>query len=578
MSGDAYKKKKRIAVIGISSLILVAMVVAVAVGVSKAGEDDQESGHKAAGPEKGEVKSSMKAIQTICKPTEFQDTCVKTLTSIAGNTTDPKELIKLSFNATMKHIHNAMKHSVTLQELEKDNSTRDALKICHKLMDYALEDLEQAFLRSSNFDFSQLERFVYDLKVWLGGALTFQETCFDGFQNTTGTAGESMKKALQTSGELTANALAIVNEITKVISSFSLPISKRKLLSHEQEHPIIAKDGFPNWFTPAKRILLAATPANITPNIIVAQDGSGQFTTINEALKTVPKKNPQPFIIYIKEGVYKEIVVVQAHNVMMIGDGPLKTKITGSKSYVGGYKTIETATFAAVGPGFIAKDIGFENSAGPTMHQAVALRVHSDESVIYNCQIDGFQDTLYAHAHRQFYRDCKISGTIDFVFGDGQTVLQNCTLIVRKPLDNQSNHVTAQGRKNPLEVSAIILQGCTIEADPEYFPVRHKIKTFLGRPWKNFSRTIIMQTHMDDFIQPEGWAPWNQTENLATCFYAEYQNKGPGAADLSNRVKWPCIKTITPEDAEEFTPLKYYKGDEWITKNGIPYYPGMLPS
>ncbi|KAF5188518.1 Pectinesterase/pectinesterase inhibitor [Thalictrum thalictroides] len=578
MSGDAYKKKKRIAIIGVSSLILVAMVVAVAVGVSKA--DENEGSHEHKGPEKGddEVKTSMKAIEALCKPTQFQDTCIKTLTDVAGNTTDPKELVKLSFNVTMKHIRNAMKHSVTMQELEKDKSSKDALRICNTLMEYAMEDLEHAFLRSSNFDFSQLERFVYDLKVWLGGALTFQETCFDGFQNTTGTAGESMRKALQSSGELTANALGIVNEITKVISSFSFPISKRKLLSHGQEHPIIAKDGFPNWFTPAKRNLLAATPANINPNVVVAQDGSGQYTTINDALKIVPKKNPQPFIIYIKEGVYKEIVVVKAHNVTMIGDGPQKTKITGSKSYVGGYKTIETATFAAVGSGFVAKDIGFENSAGPNMHQAVALRVHSDESVIYNCQIDGFQDTLYAHAHRQFYRNCNISGTIDFIFGDGQTVLQNCKLIVRKPLDNQSNHVTAQGRKNPLEVSALILQGCTIEADPEYYPVRHKIKTFLGRPWKNFSRTIIMQTHMDDFIQPEGWAPWNQTENLDTCFYAEYQNKGPGAADLSKRVKWPCIKTITPEDAEEFSPLKYYKSDEWITRNGIPYYPGMLPS
>ncbi|PIA44327.1 hypothetical protein AQUCO_01700135v1 [Aquilegia coerulea] len=575
VSGDAHKKKKRIAIIGVSSLILVAMVVAVAVGVSKAG-DTEESGHK--GSEKGDVKSSMKAIEEICKPTQFKDTCVKSLSNIAGNTTDPKELVKLSFNVTMKHIHNAMKHSVTLKELEKDQSSRDALRICHKLMEYAMEDLERAFLQSDNFDLTQLEKFVYELKVWLGGALTFQETCFDGFQNTTGTAGESMRNALKTSGELTANALGIVNEITKVISSFSLPISKRKLLSQEKEHPIFAKDGLPHWVTPAKRNLLAATPANIKPSIVVAQDGTGQYKTINEALKAVPKKNSQPFIIYIKEGVYKEIVLVEPTNVMMIGDGPLKTRITGSKSYVGGFKTIETATFAAVGNGFMAKDIGFENSAGPNMHQAVALRVHADETVIYNCHMDGFQDTLYAHAHRQFYRDCAISGTIDFVFGDGQTVLQNCKLIVRKPLDYQANHVTAQGRKNQLEVSALILQGCTIEADPEYFPVRHKIKTFLGRPWKNYSRTIIMQTHMDDFIDPAGWAPWNQTQYLDTCFYAEFQNKGPGAADLSKRVTWPCIKTITPQEADEFTPLRYYKTDEWITRNGVPYYPGMLPS
>merc|ERR1712071_92731 len=137
-----------------------------------------------------------------------------------------------------------------------------------------------------------------------------------------------------------------------------------------------------------------------------------------------------------------------------------------------------------------------------------ALRVQSDMSVFYNYQMDGYQDTLYAHAHRQFYRDCTISGTIDFIFGNAAVVFQNCNMIVRKPLDMQQCIVTAQGRIERREPTGIVLEGCKITADPAYYPVRDLNKAYLGRPWKQFSRTIIMQTDIGNFIQPEGWLPW----------------------------------------------------------------------
>lgn len=223
----------------------------------------------------------------------------------------------------------------------------------------------------------------------------------------------------------------------------------------------------------------------------------------------------------------------------------------------------------------MAKDIGFENSAGAIGHQAVALRVQSDMSIFYNCQMDGYQDTLYAHAKRQFYRDCTITGTIDFIFGNAVAVFQNCNMVVRKPLDNQQCIVTAHGRNETREPTGFVLQNCTITADPEYHPVRFTNKAYLGRPWKEFSRTIIMQSEIDDLISPEGWLPWMGTFGLDTLFYSEYNNRGPGAA-VDKRVTWQGIKKITPEEADGYTAANFLGGDEWIPPSGVPYTPGMM--
>lgn len=189
--------------------------------------------------------------------------------------------------------------------------------------------------------------------------------------------------------------------------------------------------------------------------------------------------------------------------------------------------------------------------------------------------MDGYQDTLYAHTKRQFYRDCTISGTIDFVFGDSAVVFQNCKFLIRKPLDNQQCIVTAQGRKERREASAIIIQNGTIIADPELPPAKDKVKSYLGRPWKVHSRTIIMDSFIDDYIQPDGWMPWNAEVGLSTCFYSEFNNRGPGA-DTSRRVKWRGIKSITAEHARKFTPQIFLLGNHWIPAAGVPYTPGML--
>nr|GMD09417.1 probable pectinesterase/pectinesterase inhibitor 58 [Ipomoea batatas] len=223
----------------------------------------------------------------------------------------------------------------------------------------------------------------------------------------------------------------------------------------------------------------------------------------------------------------------------------------------------------------MARDIGFENSAGPEKHQAVALRVGADRSIFYNCQMDGYQDTLYTHTYRQFYRDCIISGTIDFIFGNGAVVLQNCTFMVRKPMENQQCIVTAQGRIDPRQPTGLVLQNCSFEADPEYYPVRSKLKSYLGRPWKEYSRTIIMESFMDDLIQKDGWLPWNGDYALDTLFYTEYNNRGPSSSK-GERVKWKGVKELPLNRIERFTAARFIQGDVWIKRTRLPYNSGFI--
>ena len=225
---------------------------------------------------------------------------------------------------------------------------------------------------------------------------------------------------------------------------------------------------------------------------------------------------------------------------------------------------------AVIGDGFLAKDIGIENTAGPEKHQAVALRVSGDRAVFYKCQMDAYQDTLYAYAKRQFYRDCTISGTVDFIFGDSPSVFQNCKMVVRRPMDNQQNIVTAQGRKDLRQPSGIILHKCKIVADPDLYPVRQTIKSYLGRPWKQYSRTIIIQTEIDDLIAPEGWLPWVGDFGLRTCTYAELENTGPGSV-TNKRVKWKGIKKINQAGASMYSVERFIQGHLWLPATGVPY-------
>ncbi|CAI0626768.1 unnamed protein product [Linum tenue] len=496
-----------------------------------------------------------------------------------GTMTDPKELVKLSVQLVSHSLQLALKDAEPLKATTTEPMAKRALEICDIKINTAMGDLNRSVTEIDKFEPATGEKQIDNLKTWIEATLTFQEVCIDAFSNITGPDGHKMRMILQLSGMAACNSMAVIEGWTKLLEKTN-PVpgaAHRRLLGGGASN----KNDFPEWVSPTQRKLLQATPtdpAGVPADMVVAQDGSGQYKSIMQAISAIPKKHKTPFVIKVKAGVYKEHVLIPkyADGIVMIGDGPTKTRVTGSKNFAAGVQTSDTATFAVVAPNFVARNMGFENTAGPEGHQAVAYRSRSDNSVLYNCAFDGYQDTLYAQAYRQFYRDCTITGTIDFVFGTATTVLQNCKLIVRKPLPNQACIVTAEGKKDPNGDSAIVLQGCHITSDPAYFPVRHTNKAYLGRPWKEYSTTIVMNSILDDLIAPEGWLPWVGDFGLNTLFYAEFENKGAGSAQ-GGRVTWKGIRKLTAAQVETFTPAKLYvEGDDWIRAANVPYVAGFM--
>lgn len=539
--------------LALSSMLLVAMVIGVAVTVTRSDDSTDE--------DSGGLSTTTKSVEAVCQPTDYKETCVSTLSSSAGGISDPKELIRISFHIAIKYVGQAINNSTVLQQAEIDPLTHAAYDSCNELLQDSIGDLQNTFDKFGTFDLHHLHEYVQDIKTWLSGALTYQETCIDGFQNTSGIAGENMKKLLKTSGELTRNGLAMVDEFSNTVSSLNVTsfASRRRLLQEGAPAP------YPSY-------TVSRFDVDPKPNVVVAKDGSGDVKTVAEALAKVPQNNTVLYVILIKAGVYQEYVNVsqQMPYVVMLGEGAAKTRITGNKNLADGVPTFKTPTVVVEGAHFYARGIGFENSSGPKGHQAVAIRVSGDMSIFYQCNFDGYQSTLFAHVHRQYYRECSVSGTIDFIFGDASAIFQDCTVVLKKPLDNQACTITAQGRDEKRSTTGIVLQNCSITADPEFAASTTPISAYLGRPWKLFSRTVIVNTNIDGIISPQGWTPWAGTYGTTTGFFVEFGNTGAGS-DKSRRVTWPAIRNLNGRQISQFWASKFLSGDLWIKPTELPY-------
>lgn len=436
------------------------------------------------------------------------------------------------------------------------------MRDCMELLDDTLDQLSNVINRKNDPTHTH-----NDVQTWLSAALTNQETCKESLlENVKKTHLEkfdvldSMAKNLS---QFISNSLALY------VSSYGLPSTSprgRKLLT-DQSNTI---NDFPSWVSLSERKLLEASVGEIEAHAVVARDGSGTHTTIAEAIRQVVASldGEGRNVIYIKAGTYKENLNIPSKqkDVLLVGDGKGKTVIVGSKNAADGSTTYDSATVGVMGDGFIAKDITFVNSAGPSKHQAVALRVGSDRAVIFRCSIDGYQDTLYTLSKRQFYRETDIYGTVDFIFGNSAVVFQSCNIFARNSGKGQKNYVTAQGRTSPDQNTGISIQNCKIEAQSV---------TYLGRPWKEYSRTVVMQSLLDGSIDPEGWFPWAGGSSPKSIYYGEYSNSGPGSS-TSGRVTWPGYhSSLTSEEAQRFTVGSFISGNVWLPPTGVAFDSGL---
>ncbi|CAI9295756.1 unnamed protein product [Lactuca saligna] len=494
-----------------------------------------------------------------CQTTPHPNQCNYFLGRGRGHHTPPKHRADFRMRVLQAAIDNANEAQGCAKNLGKMCSTTVTKAVwndCYHLLNNTISQLNQTVIGLKNNRSSD-----FDAQTWLSAALTNLQTCFTGCVELNVTDFVTPIRSSNLT-EMISNSLAINHLFLKQKSSSD------------------QTDDFPGWVTRHDRRLLTTATIQSIANVTVSKAAGSRFPTIQSALdyaESIDRLN-QRFIIYIKSGVYSENILIGSdlNNIMFVGDGIRYTIISGNRSVAGGSTTYSSATVGVDGSRFLARGLTIRNTAGPEGAQAVALRSASDLSVFYACSIEGYQDTLFTVSQRQFYKLCYISGTVDFIFGNAAVVLQNCVILVRKPLHGQANMITAQGRGDPFQNTGISIHNCRVVPAPDLIPVVGSVQTYLGRPWQEYSRTVFLKTYMDSFINPKGWSPWGNTDfAFSTLYYGEYSCFGSGAA-LENRVNWTGYHAqMSLSEAYDFTVQGLIAGRQWLPATGVSFTAGM---
>ena len=289
--------------------------------------------------------------------------------------------------------------------------------------------------------------------------------------------------------------------------------------------------------------------------IIVAKDGTGNCTTVQKALDAVPLNNKKPITIFIKNGIYKEKLHLDSSKdfVTIIGENKFRTILTyddhtGKLSPAGDTINTRTSyTFLVKADNFRAENITIQNDAGFTAGQAVGLESDGDKASFFNCRIVGNQDILFTNNDnsRQYYKDCYIEGTTDFIFGSSTVWFERCHIHSKK-----NSHITAASTPQSHQFG-YVFNDCILTGDTTLRGVS------LGRPWRPYASVTYIHSYIGAHILPEGWRNWNNTDNYQTTRYAEYENYGPGAQP-AKRVNWS--RQLTDSEVKKYT-IKNIFGD-----------------
>jgi len=295
-----------------------------------------------------------------------------------------------------------------------------------------------------------------------------------------------------------------------------------------------------------------ATARDYPVDLTVALDGSGDFTSIQAAVDAAKCFPYERIRIHLKDGIYHEKVEVYAWNtqVSLIGESRTGTVISFADHFEkiarGRNSTFYTYTLRVRGNDFHAENLTIINAAGP-VGQAVALHVEADRASFVNVAIKGHQDTLYlaGEGFRSLFRDCYIEGSIDFIFGEGTAMFENCE--IKSVADG---YVTAASTPAG-EPFGFVFNRCRLTSAAGVDSV------YLGRPWRRYAKTVFLNSELGAHVRPEGWHNWDSSANEATAFYAEYGNSGPGAK-ASQRVSW--ARHLSAQSAEQFSRDRVFRG------------------
>ena len=290
-------------------------------------------------------------------------------------------------------------------------------------------------------------------------------------------------------------------------------------------------------------------------DITVALDGSGQFKSVQDAIMSVPAGSPtNHVVIHIKPGSYKELIYIQHEKRFfhLVGEDASKTILTfdlnanivGANSKpIGTFRTPSTVIDA---DDFTAENITFENTAGP-VGQALAIRVDGDRAVFRHCRFLGWQDTVFLNRGRQYFEDCYIAGHVDFIFGAATAFFERCHIHCLK-----SGYITAASTYDS-HPYGFVFSNCKITGETP------DVKTYLGRPWRDYSAVIYLNTEMSDVVRPVGWQNWDLPAREKTSRYAEFNSSGPGANPTA-RVAWS--RKLTKSQAKEITVKSVLSGED----------------
>ena len=292
-----------------------------------------------------------------------------------------------------------------------------------------------------------------------------------------------------------------------------------------------------------------AQTLKVQHDLVIAKDGTGDFRYIQDAINAVRVYLPKPITIKIKKGFYKEKLEVYSTltNITFVGESLDSTIISYNDfSGKGKMETFDSYTLKVSGNDIKFKNLTIENTAG-RVGQAVALHVEGDRCMFDNCKFLGNQDTIFASGEnsRQYFSKCYIEGTVDFIFGSSTALFENCHIHSKT-----DGYITAAS--TPKWVAyGYVFKDCKLTAD------KAATKIYLGRPWRDFAKTVFINCEMDSHILPEGWNNWNRPETEKSTFFAEFGSKGAGA-NIQERVKWS--HQLSEKEAQNYTKEEVFSG------------------